>query len=596
LPLGEAEASLPECEAAATNAGATAVTSAQEALRGLADENDMVAAEGLGVVAGFDGSVAAALEQQLGPAPWHVSQLEALLEALLGCSLGTSSSAVAENRAEAEVAPAAPGASPAQPPAPSPTKKRRRRAAAARGWRSTGLEQFEEALDAELRADERSASGRRRSTGGDLLRLEEEEGEEEVEVAAAAGAEAAAAPPEHEVAEGGLCQLQRSVLRDLVAPLLEGPWTAEEEPALQELPSLVEELVALLRKTWRLAHARGHSQACLARELQSARAEAATQRERAARAEAAQAKAEAEAASRGEEAQEFLELTSARLAAARQTLRERETKLAEARQRSDQLEQEAVSQAQRIQQLEARIARGDAERRAALAPPSPEARRGNPGDVAAQGEGGGEASPEAEKQAVVWRRQSEVLQRRLSASQQELEAARDELGVAVLKNEEARSLSERRAAELESRLAETQQLAEQHFKARLAVAAGSEGPEAGCADAGAGSPAPERGLACSPLPCGSSLAGKHALAALSEELEAQSKDKKHVSERHRRRRSSDLSVEKGAGISATEGKAATPPVAMPADLRSLGRLLTGGGGFFGRKGPGDVRNGRRPTA
>ena len=197
-------------------------------------------------------------------------------------------------------------------------------------WRVVGLKPLARAVEGALCAEDAAAS----------------------ELAEAEGLPVADA----EAAEAALGQLQRSVLRYVVAPLqAEGVVAPEEEQALSELPGLVEELAGQVRQAWQLAQATGQSRQQLAKGLAAAKADALAQGERVQRAEAALAAAREEAG-QTEEAQQLLERdASERLASSREAVRRLEQELAERDGRAEQLEREGEAQSGRIRQLEAEV-------------------------------------------------------------------------------------------------------------------------------------------------------------------------------------------------------------------------------------------------
>lgn len=382
-------------------------------------------------------------------------------------------------------------------------------------------------------------------------------------------------PHEAEDAEAHLCQLQSYIIDRIVAPLCESSAsTCEEDPALRELPSVVQELTGLLQKTWRLAHLRGQQGLQLRRSLVAAKADARIQAERAARAEADRAAAEADA-------HEQVETTAAKLEALRETLRKRQAEVAEARHRADQLEHSSAAQAERIRQLEAR-ARGEAERRAADAEHSITA--------AAAGQGGGGSAEQQQDESAaalaeevdLHRQQGQELRQRLSAVELELGAAREELSAAELRSRELRAQSERRVVELETQVAESQQLAkeaEHLFKAQLQAAHTASTPGSSAGPNSAKSSAVNSGPAVSSDDSRArrsrgSLPQHPTYGTLSDELQAHHRSRRHtVTAVHSGRSPRGVAANNGKAA-ANNGKAAKAP--LPADLRSLGRLLAGG--------------------
>uniref|UniRef100_A0A7S4Q6A0 Uncharacterized protein n=1 Tax=Alexandrium monilatum TaxID=311494 RepID=A0A7S4Q6A0_9DINO len=505
----------------------------REALYALADDTDHIVAERLQAMPGFDENVASGLELRIGPGPWHISRLEELLEVLLARSTDTFVEEVI--------------------PVGTPTSKRRRSSVVASDWRDFGLQQLEDAIESALAADADDTP-----ESAHPLDMEADEPE-------------SIHPQEAEDAEAGICQLEGSIMDCIVMPLCERSADGlEEEPALRELPAVVRELTGLLQRTWRLAHVRGRQKAQLRRSLLLARADARAQAERAARAEADRSAAETEA-------HEHVEATAAKTESLREALRKSQAEALEARQRAEQLERSSWAQAERIRQLEAR-ARCDAERQA-RARSDTERRAADPESstaAAAAGCAGAEAAqPQLDegvalaKELEVLRQQGQELRQRLSTAELELSAVREELGAAELRGQEVRAHGERRVAELEAQLAESQQLAkeaEQRFRTQLQV---SQAVAAAGSNAGPGPALAARGGRIGgPGDPGFRLRGslpRPAHGTLSEELQA-----------HRRgRRHSDLPSHGsgGQGAAASGGKAAGK---VPADLRSLGKLLAGG--------------------
>lgn len=289
-----------------------------EALQALADEEGMVTPEALREVGSFDEGVAAILEQQLGPSPWRLAPLEELLGEL---------SALTPRAADAM---RPDGTVPGEEPC---------------GWRTIQLQQLEQAVDAAL-AEEDIAGA---LDGGDLA------DQEDMDRLAA----------DIESADKGLDQVKRSLMRQVVTPLLEA---VDSQPAreVMELPDVLEELVSLLRRTSRLSLIRGQRQQTLAAQLSRLRAEARTQAERAEREKKARVLAEADAG-QGEKAQDLLESTIARLTVARKSIKEREFELMGQRQKVEKAEGEKIRLEARCRELELALqrearARGEAER------------------------------------------------------------------------------------------------------------------------------------------------------------------------------------------------------------------------------------------
>eukprot|EP00928_Gymnodinium_smaydae_P027730 TRINITY_DN21348_c0_g1_i2.p1 TRINITY_DN21348_c0_g1~~TRINITY_DN21348_c0_g1_i2.p1 ORF type:complete len:525 (-),score=115.10 TRINITY_DN21348_c0_g1_i2:102-1676(-) len=249
----------------------------RSAVKTLADGQDIITTSALRDIAGFDESVSCALEQELGPAPWQVGKVEWLVEAL-----------VEQSRANGE---------------------------GLENLGLSGLRRLELAVDAALRQEDGSIA---------VCTVEDEPESEE--------------PTEAEAAEVALASLEGDALRQLVEPILKarGAWPAGAETATRRLLGLTRLLMTLLSRTWRLARLRERRRD----EVQ--------------------------------EAPDVLEATLARLTTARKSLKERDWELADARNRLRRLEQDKAHQDQLSRKLQTTaereaLARTEAERRASEA-------------------------------------------------------------------------------------------------------------------------------------------------------------------------------------------------------------------------------------
>jgi len=273
------------------------------------------------------------------------------------------------------------------------------------------LQQFAHAIEAVLRAEDVSR--------------DEPESEE------AGGHSSSILPDEPTVDEAAIAEAALNRLRGglassgALAQLLEASGVVAA-PALKQLPSLVQELVGLLEKSWQLALVRGERRREISRRFAAAQLEAETQRERASRAEAARDTAEADAG-HGEKAHEMLEGTLARLTAARKTVKEREWELKTAKTRLDSLEEDRVRQDARIRALETALERSTATRF------------------------------EASSAAASTLASAEASLANAEASREELQRR---LSVAELAADEAKAFCEQRVKDVEGRLAESEGRAE----------------------------------------------------------------------------------------------------------------------------------------
>lgn len=250
--------------------------------------------------------------------------------------------------------------------------------AVAAGAFGATLKTLEVALDAALRAEEATCEGL--CGGSDSLSLDDEpESEEPIDVEAAV--------------EAALVRLEREILQ-----LIAAPQNGDDTKSLrigdesQQLPDVVQGLIALLRKAWRLAGLRQRP-----------------------------------------EAPDVLEITLARLTAARKCIKQKDWELADARRRLQQLEKERSTQEHRLRQLQTAAERegwerAEAERRIS------------------------EFKSEVDADAANTR---DELRLRLAATEQKFDDAQEELVVVRGRFEEACVVGVHRDAELQAELSES---------------------------------------------------------------------------------------------------------------------------------------------
>eukprot|EP00931_Biecheleriopsis_adriatica_P118164 TRINITY_DN9361_c0_g1_i4.p1 TRINITY_DN9361_c0_g1~~TRINITY_DN9361_c0_g1_i4.p1 ORF type:complete len:393 (-),score=141.85 TRINITY_DN9361_c0_g1_i4:173-1351(-) len=325
----------------------------------------------------------------------------------------------------------------------------------------------------------------------------------------------------------------------------------------------------LLRRTWRLAQEQGKQRQRLQQQLREAAEQARLQSERAARAEAARVAAEASEVGRGEEAEEAQLL----LATSREHLKQRDADLEEARQRLQQLEAQSLVNAQHLVQVQERLRRSEEERRAAQ-----KAMMQMPSE-ATSSDGAGES--------VAKMAQVQELSCRLEEAQAALQATREDLASADLRCQEAEAWGQQRARHLQAELEESRRLAAEHRTQLHAKLAALESSEHSLKQRPSDSGKTRRAS----MPC---------LAVLSEELgeaAAASADDaagpKAPMTGNVKFSASDGSAKNGCNTTSCRGSTrgtagslrsshgkrsgAVRPAAMPLDMRSLGRLLAGGG-------------------
>lgn len=145
--------------------------------------------------------------------------------------------------------------------------------------------------------------------------------------------------------------------RSAVTTVSVSPESHEKQSGLtKELPAAMEEIASFTKVLWQLCAVRGCRIRELSKRLTVANAEVCSQRDRASRAEIAQVNAEADVG-QGEKANEMLEGTLARLTAARKALKEREWELADVRRRLENSEEERVRQEARARSMETALER-----------------------------------------------------------------------------------------------------------------------------------------------------------------------------------------------------------------------------------------------
>eukprot|EP00930_Biecheleria_cincta_P070125 TRINITY_DN57778_c0_g1_i1.p1 TRINITY_DN57778_c0_g1~~TRINITY_DN57778_c0_g1_i1.p1 ORF type:complete len:549 (+),score=133.46 TRINITY_DN57778_c0_g1_i1:31-1647(+) len=513
----------------------------REALQGLTDSDGCVSAEALREVGGFDDDVADVLEAQLGPGPWPAS----LLEGLFGGDL-----------AEEECI------------SPESMSLSRRLAV--------------------VQLEDRYVEG--------VEDAESDDDDEEDELSIRVRAAIAAIASVHE---------------------------ADEMNAETHRTNLLH----LLKRTWRLLGVRNKQKAHLQQQLCVAKEEAQMQEDRAARAESAKDTAELEAG-RCEEIQQLLDDAEKRLISSRETLKRRDVETEEARQRVEHLEGEGLRQAQRLRQVEERLRRSeerctelekhDAERQAATTTL-------------------GSAAKKAEEAAGSAQTQISELARRLGEAESAIEASKEELAGAEMRCQETVAWWRQRVVHLEMELEESRRLAvdsEAKLRARLTEGAPLSPCSAAvratgdCAGGPCGLAEPtlnHRVMRRATAPClgalseelgaavaaasaddaaGPKTPSPHAFdrkARLQARLQAQKQEigEGKTNDRHRRNSSESVLSLRSTSTTASTGSGSTGgsssgssqssarrnsnrPQALPMDMRSLGKLLSGGG-FLGGK-------------
>mmetsp|Transcript_78579 Transcript_78579/g.199980 ORF Transcript_78579/g.199980 Transcript_78579/m.199980 type:complete len:504 (-) Transcript_78579:91-1602(-) len=185
---------------------------------------------------------------------------------------------------------------------------------------------------------------------------------------------AVADEPESELpSRGEALDIGLDEVQDAVAQLLQrSEDQLAEDPALKKVPALLNELIALLQRTARLAQVRGQRaqrlEADLARARAATRAEAPrrdsfeTRRDSFAPAPRRDAVGRESGSENGlsvraEGTQDLLDGAASRLTQASKTIKDKEWELVQARQKVDQLEQDRTRQDHRIRELETMLSR-----------------------------------------------------------------------------------------------------------------------------------------------------------------------------------------------------------------------------------------------
>jgi len=397
---------------------------------------------------------------------------------------------------------------------------------------------------------------------------------EEPESEETGGGVVATAGADNAVAEACLARLQKAVAsascHGVQNPADEQVWDAIVDITALGEPAVMEELVAALERAWQLAAARDERRQDLGRRLVVAEAESRRHRERADRAEAAHRAAEADVGE-GEKADELLASTLARLTVARKTLKEREWELTTIRRRLEDYEEDRLRYESRLHNLETALEKATAVRIE-----------------------GAQRLAEASSQAASILSDTQDAQRRLLIAEQEGATASAAQTLAEHRAREAQEqleASRRRVEELEIRLREVTEAA-----AADEVAASGRGrgpfvpplrsleslrppapePEAHLQGVGIVTPTPRRALRSSLA----SRGGAGAQTSSTPSLAASSSTpgiSRLVSPARLERQGGQARASVGRKPRRSTGSVESQAPTMPTDLRSLGKLLTGGG-------------------